>query len=893
MKRTRYVLATLLLLLLAVPSNAVFNEKNLSQTLAVLRFELKQEFDKLNSEEYRINMRDESQHTQMVNITKKCNELALMLYSQNQDYTFDMTYALKEVSKEYEEFETLRMPYDDIVASLEVEIDRYSRLLEALHRLPARAIRPRHGNDSTVGRFGHRPDSLMSRGDSLRRHHRDSLRARADSLRRPRPDLVRGNERTIDSLMGTFPQRARFVRDTLLDEENRPRAFLLDEQGRADRDSCILYTQALLSMYLDSRDRIIADNEHYESAATKLKESYSYAQDRYLLLQRRMLTERTDNYIKIIKTPATYVKTAVEEVVGKYSRHQGRSQYIKSEWRGPVVSGFILLVILFLAVSSILSFLIINALYHGVKRLHTEEFRLRKPDLTLTCGALVFLIALGVVSLTIKNNFILQASKLLVMFCWLLLAILASLIIRLKPGALHSGVRMYLPAMVIGLIAITFRIMFIPNRMMNLLLTPVLIGILVWQFRARSKYARGLEVIDRATAVCTLIVLMATVILSFIGYVFLSLLVIVCWLTILAGIETFVALRRLFSIYKKKHKGSGSSLSKTWFVSMVETAVIPVVGVLLVPFSLLLGMQIFDLQEIFRNLFNAEFFDLNGAGGNEILKVSVHMIIMTLALFFVFKYISSLLGEAYKEYKFNKIYQTEGKRHISTNEVNLTLARNVISIIVWGLYIILIFLLFKIPTGAISVVFAGLATGVGLALRDVLTNFIYGIQLMSGRLRVGDWIECDGVRGKVSAISYQSTQIETTDGATMSFLNTALFNKNFKNLTRNNHYEFVKISVGVAYGTDVEKARKVLLEAMEKLRTKDEFDRDILDGSKFVTVVFDDFADSSVNLAVKQYVLVSQRNNYIAAAKEAIYNALNDAGISIPFPQRDIRIIKE
>ena len=162
---------------------------------------------------------------------------------------------------------------------------------------------------------------------------------------------------------------------------------------------------------------------------------------------------------------------------------------------------------------------------------------------------------------------------------------------------------------------------------------------------------------------------------------------------------------------------------------------------------------------------------------------------------------------------------------------------------------------------------------------------------MSGRLRAGDWVECDGVRGKVSSVSYQSTQIETLDGAVISFLNTALFNKNFKNLTRSNPYEFTKIVVGVKYGTDIEKARKVLVEAMKPLQGVDDSGMKIVDEKLGVYVNVEDFGDNSVNIAVKQFVLVPQRNAYLASAKEVIYNALNEAGIEIPFPQRDIHII--
>ncbi|MBR1869144.1 MAG: mechanosensitive ion channel family protein, partial [Bacteroidales bacterium] len=318
--------------------------------------------------------------------------------------------------------------------------------------------------------------------------------------------------------------------------------------------------------------------------------------------------------------------------------------------------------------------------------------------------------------------------------------------------------------------------------------------------------------------------------------------------------------------------------------------VMPLAAILSSPWSIKLALDVFDLSEIYNTIFNTMFFNLKDASGNEIVRLSFRMIIIATSLFFVFRFVNYLLRSLYRELKIGQLIRTSGKAHIHTNEVNLTLANNVISILVWGVYIIITFILIKIPTGALSIIAAGLATGVGLAMKDILNNFIYGIQLMSGRLRVGDWVECDGVRGKVSEINYQSTQLETVDGAVMSFLNTALFNKNFKNLTRNNAYEFVKISVGVSYGTDVEKVRVHLLEALKALQKKDKYDRDIVDLSRGVSVTFDEFGGSSVDLAVKQFVLVSEKVGYIARAKEVIYNTLNENGIEIPFPQVDVHM---
>ena len=215
---------------------------------------------------------------------------------------------------------------------------------------------------------------------------------------------------------------------------------------------------------------------------------------------------------------------------------------------------------------------------------------------------------------------------------------------------------------------------------------------------------------------------------------------------------------------------------------------------------------------------------------------------------------------------------------------------NIISLLAWGLYVLIIFLLLQIPASGLALVSTGLATGIGFAMKDVLNNFFYGVQLMSGRVRVGDIIECDGIRGTVVGLSYQSTQIEAMDDSVIIFTNTALFNKNFKNLTRSDSYQLVSVLVGVKYGTDVEKARRIILEALNPLMMKDKYGREVVDKKKGILVRVDELADSSVNLRVLMHTTVENYAAIAAQAREAIYNAFNENGIEIPFPQQDIYI---
>ena len=99
--------------------------------------------------------------------------------------------------------------------------------------------------------------------------------------------------------------------------------------------------------------------------------------------------------------------------------------------------------------------------------------------------------------------------------------------------------------------------------------------------------------------------------------------------------------------------------------------------------------------------------------------------------------------------------------------------------------------------------------------------------------------------------------------------------------------------VGVAYGSNVEEVRQMLIKAVNNLEEKAPDGRDVIDLARPVSVVFDDFGDNSVNLFVTYWVLVDYKFSKTGQVKEAIYNTLNEHNIEIPFPQRDLHIISQ
>ena len=868
----RIALTAALFLAAAVSSMAVFNEKDLSQTLQVLRFELRKAYVEMERNQMSFEFQDDRQHEELVRLVQSCNELSLMLYSQKQDFTFDLTYALQQVTDQYHNFTQSRMPYDNIISYLDVEIDRYDRLVTALKVLPPELIEL--------------PDSLG--GPSLL----DSLASTLQSHLLPN-----GSYTDVHS---DDPEHAGHNHFTGLEEDHAHGSFHLDSLSQVARDSCLFYSTRLLKMFTDIRDHIVEDNDYYETTDKRLKEAYDYAQDRYKMVQKRIFIEGQDNYWTILTNLRSYTSKAAKDFSDKY----GRAYFtdVKSEWRGPIVIGFSFMILVYLAIATLLSMLIVKMLMRRVKYFRSERFRKREAAIFMLGAAVLFVAVIAVArNISMTSHFFTMAAGLLIEFALLLIAVLTSLLIRHDSHQINYGMRIYTPIMLMGLLVITFRIIFIPNSLIALVFPPLLVVFGLWQWASIHRNGPKVPKSDSSYAIASFVVTAITFVISILGYCLLGLQVYIWWIFQLTVLQLIVAcddlLRKyrhkrvdiLVRAYRLKHqndvgKDKGSFILVTWLYDLVEMVFIPVLYLLSIPFCLYMASEVFDLTEICMDMFFYPFFNY------EYLHLSVSKMVLAAGLFYVFKYVCYVARALYRIYKLRKAIRQTGASLIRENELNLTLANNVIGILAWGTYFIVTISLLNIPTKSLSVITAGLAAGLGFAMKDILNNFFYGVQLMSGRLRVGDYIECDGVRGKVDSITYQSTQIEATDGSIMAFPNSSLFAKNFKNLTRNNSYEFLGLPVGVAYGTDVEHVRKVIVKALAPLCKPDGFGRQVVEEKYGVQVVLNGFGDSSVDLVVKQYVLVEQRTGYIAAANERIYNALNKAGIEIPFPQSDINI---
>jgi len=826
------ILFILLLLMTLVPQqgHAVLKEKDLGHTLHVLRLELYNKWTRQKERMKQMEERRKAQHARLVEVTKRCETTSLILYSQGQDFTFDMAYACQEATSLYQEFKKSTIPFDQIKQNIEFEITNYDSLIHSLKQIPPVI---------------------------LDQEKKDSIQI-------------------------------------LVKEEG---TFQLDAQGIQDRAMCIEYAETLRANMLVILIKLEQENKYYTALFNRVERLNNFAQKKYTDLQQSIFINPGTSYPQILMAIPRQWERMKDDFYTKYKplkeRRNGQFKEYKSEWRGGIVMFASIFMLVYILGGIILSNVILR---WGVpKRFRTEAFMQKRGTLIMTLAVVIFAIAVMIVRTIFHHNLMLMATGLMIEMAWLFVAILVSLIIRLKGTEIKEGVKAYTPFMLMSMVVICFRIILIPNTLVNIIFPPILVIFTIWQSIMLKKSWKSIPTSDAIYCSVSLFAMLASCVLSWIGFTLMGVQIIVWWTFQLAAIASITCCYDLMEMYENRYlcqrikKAYGDSVKEddirfrmkrgdfvdqTWVYDFVNRALLPVCAVFSVMHCIYLAAKIFNLRHLCITWLMEEIHV------DRLFTASAFKIFIVVALFFVFKYINYIVRSSWFRYR----------RRMKNKDFNATLARNIIALLIWGIYIIAVFLMLHVPGTGIAIVTGGLSTGMGFASKSLLENFFYGISLMSGRVRVGDYIEYDGMIGKVESITYQSTQITTLDGSVVAILNSDLFSKNFKNLTRNHQYERLAIPFGVSYGTNVDEVRHLIVEGIKNICKKTPDGRDIVNPKHPIVVAFADFGSSSVDLLLVVWVLVDQRISFTAQAKETIYQVLNANNIEIPFPQQDIYI---
>ncbi|MGO2103162.1 MAG: mechanosensitive ion channel family protein [Psychroflexus halocasei] len=223
------------------------------------------------------------------------------------------------------------------------------------------------------------------------------------------------------------------------------------------------------------------------------------------------------------------------------------------------------------------------------------------------------------------------------------------------------------------------------------------------------------------------------------------------------------------------------------------------------------------------------------------------------------------------------------RRIMEKREIDPAIRGFTINILNVGLKILLFIIVITklgVETTSFAAILAAAGLAVGLALQGSLSNFAGGVLIILLKpFRIGDWIEAQGVSGSVEEISLFYTHIITFNNQRAVIPNGELSNNKVINYSSEDRRKDA-ITVGISYDSDIKTARKVLMDIMER--------DERIDKDPAPQVFVAELADSSVNLSVRFW---AKRDVFWGAHFDFMENSkieLEAAGVSLPFPQRDL-----
>lgn len=660
---------------------------------------------------------------------------------------------------------------------------------------------------------------------------------------------------------------ARF--DSLINYLYGMNTMFLSEEAQVNRNVDLTLAVNIRRQLVEKQKQLQAYVQAYDRTDRKLQALNDYANRRYEDIQNSIFNNGGDNYLRILRNFSMNYKEAKTSVTEKYKPVPG----MMSQWDVRII--FILFgIIIFWGLISIflnlftIRIVITQLMKHGMFENRKESFMAKRPCLIMAMTVVTFAFILGIVRMAVTQNFVIMASQLLVEYSWLVGVILVSILLRVDNDKFKNTFRIYSPLMLVGFIVIVFRIILIPNDLVNLIFPPVLLLCALWQWNVIGRKHNQVLRTDKTYAFISLAVFGVSTIFAWTGFTLLAVQLIIWWTMQLTCVLTITCCEGWLSVYAKRKKLADKAITDKWLYRFIYKVLLPISGVLSFIISIYWAADVFNMSDTTWEIFNKDYIKTSN------FTASLFSISEVACLYFLFNYIN-ITSVDFMRHHFEKADPRSAASKI-------VMFKNVMQVIIWGIWLMIALNVFQVGKSWLLAIFAGLSTGLGFASKDILENIYYGISLMMGRVKVGDYIICDGTRGKVSSISYTSTMLEATDGSVIAFQNSQLFSKNYKNMTKNHGYELDILEVGIAYGSNVKEVKQILIDALMKL--------DCIYQDKGVKVLLKSFDDSCITLRIVVWVNVLTQAIDDATIMECIYDTLNDHNIEIPFPQREITI---
>ena len=478
----RYAVLLAATLLVTFTARSVVPEKDFPSTLNNLLQELQQSYaSALESDSLLVNNR--ARRDAFSQVLKSADEVTIMLYTQRPEFTFDMAFALEEVSRVTSAFHEQVLLSDQYRIAARSGLRRYELLDETLQGM-------------------------------LRRQSADSLAA-ADSL-----------------LLPVAP----------LEEADPEKAALLD--------SCLHYTGALTALYGESVTLALQDSVLCAETEARLKQAYDYAQANYADTQKNRYIDDNVNIVQILTGWKSFIQFVKGDLRMRYGMdstpEQTGDETVSRSFSGKYVLAYALLSLVMLLLSALMAVLLGAVAYRWIKNEKWIQFR---PIITAILGTLLFAVGMLLFKAERGNPYWRMAYQLLTQYAWLTLAILISLLIRIRGDQAQASLRIYVPTLLLAFVCILMRAVFLPASVVPLAFPLTLLLFIIWQSivntRCRSQVSRA----DLRYMWVSVVVMAVAAILSLAGYSMIGVLLITFWTFLLALLHTITTLYYLMMRY--------------------------------------------------------------------------------------------------------------------------------------------------------------------------------------------------------------------------------------------------------------------------------------------------------------------------------------------------------
>ena len=305
--------------------------------------------------------------------------------------------------------------------------------------------------------------------------------------------------------------------DYLINSLSTMNVSTLSKKAQIDKSVCLTLAVNIRHTLSDNSQQFKDYIGYYQEIEDQLKTLNDYANKRYKNIQENIFKNAGENYFDILTKLKTNIQETKDEIATKYFE----KTKVLSQWDASYIIGLFILIAFYAVIAGAINMVVIRFLVP--KRFRTPAFVSRRTCIIMTTSVMTLALVLGLIRIVFMGqNFIIMACGLLVGYTWLLSVILISLLLRLSGEQIKSGFRIYLPLMAMGFIVIAFRIVLVPDNLVNISLCPILLVCLIWQWVAIRRNNTKIPKSDVTYTYISLVVFLISFISAWMGYTLLS-----------------------------------------------------------------------------------------------------------------------------------------------------------------------------------------------------------------------------------------------------------------------------------------------------------------------------------------------------------------------------------